>query len=50
MDEFEPVYPGECLFNKGVCCTDKDCEGCGWNPDVEEARKKKTREELWERS
>lgn len=40
---------GDCVFrpNSGVEC-DKfsNCDKCGWNPAVEEERKKKIREEF----
>ena len=37
-----------CPFNQAVDC-DKDnrnCDKCGWNPDVDKERKEKTRERL----
>lgn len=50
MDEMEPEFveneSGQCLFNKGVVCTEKECYACGWNPKVAEARREKIREAL----
>lgn len=28
-----------CMHNEGVLCTIRQCEGCGWNPEVEKRRK-----------
>lgn len=28
-----------CQYNEGVACDSKNCDGCGWNPDVEKKRK-----------
>lgn len=30
-----------CLHNVGVSCENHQCDGCGWNPDVQKARKEK---------
>lgn len=35
--------PGVCLFNTSVDCLDKKCDRCGWNPEVDKARKFKLR-------
>ena len=37
--EFLNDHP--CKYNYGVSCFDQKCEGCGWNPDVQKARKEK---------
>lgn len=44
-EEFEPVYSWQCVFNQNVICEDKHCYNCGWNPQVEEERKKKREEQ-----
>ena len=31
----------ECKYNDGVLCARRKCEKCGWNPEVEKARKEK---------
>lgn len=38
----------DCPFRKdgAIDCTDGWCDKCGWNPKVEEERKKKIREKL----
>lgn len=37
----------ECLFQpESIVCTRMDCENCGWNPEVAEARLKRIMEEL----
>lgn len=28
----------QCRYNEGVCCHDRDCAQCGWNPAVAEER------------
>ena len=28
-----------CKYNQAVCCSSKDCENCGWHPDVIKKRK-----------
>lgn len=28
----------QCQYNQGVVCGKADCEHCGWNPDVAQAR------------
>ena len=33
-----------CKHNKGVICDDQKCDGCGWNPEVQKARKEKIME------
>ena len=58
MDETREIisYPvwmasacaGFCKYQSGVMCSDKNCGGCGWNPDVEAARKQKIRAALTE--
>ena len=42
-----------CPYNQALDCMDrsdskdtKPCEKCGWNPDVDQERRKKTREML----
>lgn len=30
-----------CMHNEGVLCTIHQCEGCGWNPAVQQARVEK---------
>lgn len=47
-EEFEPVYSWQCIYNTNVICEDKHCYNCGWNPAVEEERKKKAREKCTE--
>ena len=32
------IKPFECPNNDGVMCTMKNCEYCGWNPNVEKMR------------
>ena len=27
-----------CKFNKIIDCSTKECQNCGWNPDVKEKR------------
>ena len=44
-----PVFiaPGFCQYNGAVDCADKtNCAKCGWNPAVDEIRKKRTRARL----
>ena len=36
-DSTRPV----CQYNDGVLCEKQKCENCGWNPEVEKARKEK---------
>ena len=31
-----------CKHNDGVSCNNYNCEGCGWNPDIQQARLEKT--------
>ena len=31
----------KCMHNDGVICNDHKCDGCGWNPEVQKARKEK---------
>ena len=38
--DYKVVYNNPCKYNDGVFCLDHKCEGCGWNPDVQKARKK----------
>ena len=41
-------FAGVCRYNLSVSCTEKDkCQKCGWNPDVEEERKLKTKARLY---
>lgn len=35
--------PMACPMNDGVDCRGGDCAKCGWNPEVEKARKEKLR-------
>ena len=38
-------YPGICKYNSAILCIEKTaCKKCGWNPKVEEKRKKQYRE------
>ena len=32
-----------CIWNIGVECKNPVCDGCGWNPEVTEARKRAAR-------
>ena len=51
-EEMTPVYIRNmespmCPFNMAIDCTKKDkCKSCGWNPDVDAARREKTRERV----
>ena len=31
----------KCKHNEYVICNDQKCDGCGWNPEVQKARKEK---------
>lgn len=35
-----------CKYNKGVVCEDYACENCGWNPLVDEKRKRAIYEKI----
>lgn len=37
------LYGTRCQYRKGVECGIRNCEKCGWNPEVEERRIKKWR-------
>lgn len=40
----------ECPYNEGVLCSkNRICRKCGWNPEVDKARKKKLRGGLGKR-
>lgn len=39
------LYGIRCQYRKGVECGIRNCETCGWSPEVEERRIKKWREE-----
>lgn len=30
---------GSCLYNPEIICSLRNCENCGWNPEVEKKRK-----------
>lgn len=45
-EEMNPVLMPYCKYNMAVSCTDHKCENCGWNPEVDEARREKTRERV----
>ena len=38
--EKKKIDPPECRYNPGVVCLpgERDCDGCGWDPDVAKAR------------
>ena len=37
----------DCQYQMNVGCDDRNCEKCGWNPAVAEARNDKILEKLW---
>lgn len=37
---------GICYYNDGVDCDSRNCCKCGWNPAVNERRKKEIREQI----
>lgn len=52
FDEYAPVYVHPknspwCPYNGGIICPEKDkCKSCAWNPEVDAARRPKTRERV----
>ena len=42
----EKAAADSCPYNDGVACTKKQCEGCGWNPEVARKRDEKLRSKL----
>lgn len=44
--EMKPAAEGLCMNNTGVFCDEHNCERCGWNPEVEAARKANIRERI----
>lgn len=44
MDEYTVLI---CKYNKGIeCAAQTECQGCGWNPEVEKERKASLRKKF----
>lgn len=42
--KLEKRLENPCKYNEGVACLIQQCDGCGWNPEVQKVRKDKIME------